>query len=76
MMRVVYGTRSHTLLQALLLALSACAIAGCGESLPSRPNVGLVVLDSLRADALSFAGYERKTSPTVSPSRLFCPDLT
>ena len=38
-----------------------------GASLPAprRPNVILIVLDTLRADHLSCYGYERKTSPRI-----------
>ncbi len=32
---------------------------------PSRPNVILIIVDTLRADHLSTYGYERKTSPVI-----------
>jgi len=47
----------------------ACLICSCGSA-PTRsprkkPNVLLVVMDTVRADSLSYAGYDRKTSPTL-----------
>ncbi len=44
----------------LLLAL------GCGSEPAPRPNVLLVVLDTVRADHLSTYGYERETSPNLT----------
>jgi arylsulfatase A-like enzyme len=35
------------------------------EDTPEKPNVVFIVIDSLRADALSSYGYERKTSPRI-----------
>ena len=56
----------------LLAAALAAAFAGCGRDAPDaggarapRPNVVLVVVDSLRADALSIHGYARQTSPRL-----------
>lgn len=46
-----------------LVWVSAWA-SGCGESPTPRPDVILVVVDSLRADHLSHLGYER---PTAAP---------
>jgi arylsulfatase A-like enzyme len=50
--------------------LAACALAavwllapGCGPSEDTRPDLVLVVVDTLRADHLSAYGYERPTSP-------------
>ncbi len=40
------------------------AAAGCGGSSP-RPNILLLIIDSLRADHLGFAGYDRPTSPCL-----------
>lgn len=49
------------------VALAACLLggAGCGPTprAPSRPNVVLVVLDTLRTDHLSTYGYDQPTSP-------------
>jgi len=39
---------------------------GCGSEPPQRPNVLLVVLDTVRADHLSTYGYERETSPNLT----------
>jgi len=44
----------------LLLAL------GCGSEPAPRPNVLLVMLDTVRADHLSTYGYERETSPNLT----------
>jgi arylsulfatase len=63
--------------RALLGAALAVGLAGCGRDAPApdgadaagapaaRPNVVLVVVDSLRADALSIHGYARQTSPRL-----------
>ncbi|MFH1278059.1 MAG: sulfatase [Candidatus Eisenbacteria bacterium] len=41
-------------------------LAGCGGDGPDpRPNVLLVLIDSLREDHLGFAGYGRNTSPVL-----------
>jgi arylsulfatase len=47
-------------------ALGACLLAclsGCRE--PARPNLVLIVVDTLRADHLGAWGYERPTSPHI-----------
>ncbi len=44
-------------------ALLALMMAGCGASGPARPNVVLVIIDTLRADHLGCYGYRRDTSP-------------
>jgi arylsulfatase len=53
---------------AMLLSLAALA-AGCGgppvERSPSKQNVLLIVVDTLRADHLSCYGYGRETSPNI-----------
>ena len=43
-------------------ALLALALSGCARE-PQRPNVLIIVVDTLRADHLSCAGYERDTTP-------------
>jgi len=53
--------RSSTLGLFWCLALT---IASCGRT-PQRPNVLIVVVDTLRADHLSCAGYERDTTPNL-----------
>jgi arylsulfatase A-like enzyme len=37
--------------------------AGCRSSVPPRPNVVLIVVDTLRADHLGAYGYDKPTSP-------------
>lgn len=54
----------------ILVAVSAVVLAGCGPGeIPvrkfSRPNVLLVVLDTVRADALSCYGNPRPTTPNI-----------
>jgi arylsulfatase A-like enzyme len=56
-------------LSACLVAVG-CLVAGCSrdnEDVPAlpRPNVLLVVIDTLRADRLSCAGYSRPTTPNL-----------
>lgn len=46
-------------------ALLVPAGAGDGHDPPERPNVILIVIDTLRADHLSAYGYGRKTSPNI-----------
>ena len=50
-----------------LLPLGALLLAGCSAAVepPSRPDVVLFVVDTLRADRLGCYGYERDTSPTL-----------
>lgn len=50
----------------MLLFAALCAVPGCGERAPARPqDVVLVTIDTLRADHLSLYGYERATSPEI-----------
>jgi len=47
-----------------LLALLLCA--ACGDGAPAkRPNVLLLVMDTVRADRCSFEGYARPTTPRL-----------
>ncbi|MBD3277102.1 MAG: sulfatase-like hydrolase/transferase, partial [Candidatus Aegiribacteria sp.] len=39
-------------------------MCGCGED-DSRPNVIVIIIDTLRADHLGCYGYGRETSPSV-----------
>jgi arylsulfatase A-like enzyme len=55
------GTRSAR----CLLVAAFFMIASCAEPEPSRPNLLLVSIDSLRADHLHAYGYERETSPNL-----------
>jgi arylsulfatase A-like enzyme len=52
---------------AALLAL-ACLCAACGKAHEGkpRPNVLLIVIDTLRADRLPFHGYEHDTAPFLT----------
>jgi arylsulfatase A-like enzyme len=69
------GTLAALVLTAFLVFLLALRTRTAGDreggsqgaSLPTsqRPNVILIVLDTLRADHLSCYGYERKTSPRI-----------
>jgi len=61
----VHPRRVHFALTALLLAGNWLQI-GCGQSTaPSRSNILLITIDTLRADHLSSYGYERATSPVI-----------
>ncbi|MFT4543387.1 MAG: arylsulfatase A-like enzyme [Planctomycetota bacterium] len=48
-----------------LAALTLCLPACSDEPEPTRPNVLLISIDSLRADHLGCYGYERDTSPAI-----------
>ena len=59
-----------------LLLLAATALLACGDgktapsraaspAMPPRPNVIVLLVDTLRADALGFGGYSRDTSPRL-----------
>ncbi|MFN0009156.1 MAG: sulfatase [Planctomycetota bacterium] len=56
---------------AVLLGLLAVTVGGvvvwsaCSKTSSARPNVLVIVLDTLRADHLGVDGYERATSPNV-----------
>jgi len=47
----------------LVVASAACALLGCGREGGGRPNVVLVVIDTLRADRLGGYGFGEATSP-------------
>lgn len=52
--------------QALLAVVgAACALLGCGRDGGGRPNVVLVVIDTLRADRLGSYGFSEATSPAL-----------
>ncbi|MFP8879614.1 MAG: sulfatase-like hydrolase/transferase, partial [Myxococcota bacterium] len=46
------------------LALCAWIVVGC-SSAPERPNIVLIVVDTLRADRLSSYGYSKPTTPRI-----------
>jgi len=54
-------------LMALLLhtATADTSCAGQSSATPRRPNVVLIILDTLRADHLSSYGYQKKTTPNI-----------
>lgn len=49
----------------LAIVLLALLLPGCGRDAPARPNVVLVVIDTLRADHCSAYGYFRETTPNL-----------
>jgi glucan phosphoethanolaminetransferase (alkaline phosphatase superfamily) len=52
--------RGKRLVMVLVLMLTACT-----ASTVQRPNVLIVVLDTLRADRVSCYGYDRPTTPHI-----------
>jgi len=53
--------------RAIVFVLSACAMTfpASGGQAPSRPDVVIVTVDTLRYDRLSYHGYSRPTSPNI-----------
>jgi arylsulfatase A-like enzyme len=50
----------------LLVGLGLLSIGSCSaETTDARPNILLIVIDTLRASDLSLSGYERLTSPEI-----------
>jgi arylsulfatase A-like enzyme len=52
----------NRLISILFIAVFAL---GCSEKHPSRPNIIVLLLDTLRADHLTSQGYERNTTPVL-----------
>lgn len=48
---------------ALIVIVTCLALGGCGRA--HKPNVVLIVLDTLRGDRLSCMGYQRPTTPRI-----------
>jgi arylsulfatase A-like enzyme len=46
--------------------LTALLLAGCGADEPARPNVLVVLVDTLRADRLPFYGHAADTAPFLT----------
>jgi arylsulfatase A-like enzyme len=51
--------------RSLAAFLSVACLAGCAGKKRPPPNILLLLIDSLRADHLGFAGYDRPTSPCL-----------
>src|SRR5262245_39777260 len=62
MKRLGYGAAAIVV---LALGLGAWARMGCSRPPRPRPNVILIVIDTLRADRLTCYGYPRPTSPSI-----------
>ena len=56
---------SNRLVRVLLLAMLAACSCAPGEP-PRRPNVVVILLDTLRPDYLSFYGYEKEKAPFLA----------
>jgi len=57
--------RKGGLVASCVLLAAACGGAAVPPDEAERPNVVLIVVDTLRADHLSFGGYSRPTSPNL-----------
>ena len=56
--------RTRKLRPWLLVPLVAIAsLAGCSPASPKRPNIAVIVLDTVRFDLLSAYGHDRPTTP-------------
>jgi arylsulfatase A-like enzyme len=62
------AARGASVLLPIVLGSAALAM-GCGGAQPTRPDVVLVVVDSLRADHLDHLGYERATAAPLDDFR-------
>lgn len=51
---------------ALLVALLAALLSGCAPKRPTRWNVVVLLVDTLRADRLDLYGYSRPTAPHLT----------
>ena len=56
-------SHARAALAAVLTVVSVVSWAGCQPEAPPRPNVVLIVVDTLRADHLGSYGYDKPTSP-------------
>jgi arylsulfatase A-like enzyme len=67
MLSMVCRTRRRATCAAALVGalLAGALIASCGSG-PSRPNIVLIVIDTLRADHLGCYGYKKDTAPFLS----------
>ncbi len=54
-----------TLAAALALNLLQAAAFAAGDAAPARPNILMIVIDTLRADHVSAYGYKRPTTPNI-----------
>jgi arylsulfatase A-like enzyme len=59
-----HARRRSTGLVAWLLVVATVAI-GCGSAHDARPDIVLIVVDTLRADHVSLYGHERATTPHI-----------
>jgi arylsulfatase A-like enzyme len=60
------GRRTATAIAAVLVvAVLLAGFAGCSGDAPERPNVALVVLDTVRADRITCSGGERVATPHI-----------
>jgi len=60
-----HGCFGAALRRQAIALLGLVAVAGCAPSPSTRPNLVLVVIDTLRADHLGAYGYGRATSPHI-----------
>jgi len=59
-------TRSHCISTVFVAVIAAALfLGGCGRFSNHKPNVVLIVLDTLRGDRLSCMGYDRPTTPNI-----------
>ena len=55
----------HAKLPAFGFLVLLLSLAGCGQALPPKPDIYLIVIDSLRKDHVGAYGYERDTTPRM-----------
>lgn len=63
--RALSGARPLRRALRWLLLLAALHASGCGREVSPRPSILLVVIDTLRADAMSLYGAGQPTTPSI-----------
>ncbi len=63
--RVIMGLFNRFRKVKIVILVIVLVCAGCGITGSNKPNIVLIIIDTLRADHLGCYGYQRETSPTL-----------